>query len=506
MTSIRQNAETSHQPQGRPSSRRVFLYAFAIFFCLAGVASPFAIMFGLRHYTVASNSMSPTLMGDPESHATVLAWRGAFLWRTPRRWEIVVFRSPRRRRVQPAEQNDRSEGNGLDLRRPRITVKRVVGLPGETLALRDGDVWTRRRDEAVFQRRVKDRAVQDALWIPVYEAAFPETRVDEFDHYWRGENGGADFGPDGIVVPPGTGFHFLPWLRTGTRGWEMIVPGGVPDRYLLPQAITYECCECDTRFARRFAGGQIQERCPSCGTTAYEENILLYGRDSGLSAVGPHAAWGVPPGDANRLRVFPYHMVGDLRLDVEARLPHPESGVSLRLEKDGHVDTVDISASGIIVFNNARVAEHPIVTAEKWFEAAFSRVDGELRLAINGIDIELPSGKKSSAMPSPEYECASSGVSFAAVSTEVTIRRLSVSRDIHYFSGVGNPLMPGYSAMSMEGELDVPDNAFVSFGDNADLSVDSRVWGTIPLHFLEGAVIRTETSPDPNFDGDASNR
>lgn len=47
--------------------------------------------------------------------------RATFAWRSPGRWEAVVFRSP-----QMADQ---------------LWVKRVVGLPGETVSLAGGDVW-----------------------------------------------------------------------------------------------------------------------------------------------------------------------------------------------------------------------------------------------------------------------------------------------------------------------------------------------------------------------------
>jgi signal peptidase I len=47
--------------------------------------------------------------------------RTAYTFRAPRRWEVVVFRSP--------------ESAG------ELVVKRVVGLPGETVSLVDGTVW-----------------------------------------------------------------------------------------------------------------------------------------------------------------------------------------------------------------------------------------------------------------------------------------------------------------------------------------------------------------------------
>src|SRR5262245_17899776 len=60
---------------------------------------------------VSGHSMSPTL-DEPQR---LLVDRTAFDWREPRRWEIVVFRSP----------DSASE----------LCIKRVVGLPGENVAI-----------------------------------------------------------------------------------------------------------------------------------------------------------------------------------------------------------------------------------------------------------------------------------------------------------------------------------------------------------------------------------
>ncbi len=51
----------------------------------------------------------------------VVVDRAAFAWRPPAHWDVVVFRCP----------------HAAD----RLCVKRVVGLPGETVALDGGDVW-----------------------------------------------------------------------------------------------------------------------------------------------------------------------------------------------------------------------------------------------------------------------------------------------------------------------------------------------------------------------------
>lgn len=69
---------------------------------------------------IISPSMSPTLRGTSAKNGDwVLSERVTRHWRTPHRWEIVVF-------------ND-SEGSQV--------MKRVVGLPGETVALtRDNQI------------------------------------------------------------------------------------------------------------------------------------------------------------------------------------------------------------------------------------------------------------------------------------------------------------------------------------------------------------------------------
>lgn len=87
--------------------------------------------------------------------------RSAFLWRAPRRWETVALRCP----DDPA----------------RLCVKRVVGLPGETVEIRAGDVWI---DYAIALKdwhAVRDCVVdvhrlagRDASWVsnsPAWEHA-----------------------------------------------------------------------------------------------------------------------------------------------------------------------------------------------------------------------------------------------------------------------------------------------------------------------------------------------
>jgi signal peptidase I len=83
---------------------------------------------------------------QPGDH--LLVWQHAFLWWPPARWEVVVYRWL-----------------------GRLFIKRVVGLPGETVALRGGDVYV--NGELARKTLAECRAVR----VPVFDSDFvpPQT-------------------------------------------------------------------------------------------------------------------------------------------------------------------------------------------------------------------------------------------------------------------------------------------------------------------------------------------
>ena len=83
---------------------------------------------GLDLSVMVSGSMSPTLQStSSEIGDYVLTEKLSYWFRHPRRWEVVTFRN----------------GEGLQV------MKRVVGLPGETVSLRDHQVLI---DESPIER------------------------------------------------------------------------------------------------------------------------------------------------------------------------------------------------------------------------------------------------------------------------------------------------------------------------------------------------------------------
>lgn len=86
------------------------LFVWSIFLCF--VYQNFVV----GSVRVAGTSMEPTL-ADGEKK---IYWKWDYIWRDPRRGEVVVFRDPR---------------DGV------LSVKRVLGLAGDHIEIRDAGVW-----------------------------------------------------------------------------------------------------------------------------------------------------------------------------------------------------------------------------------------------------------------------------------------------------------------------------------------------------------------------------
>lgn len=148
-------AAPSHAPARDPLAEgvRENVEAVAMALVLALTVREFAF----EAFVIPTGSMEPTILGvgtdeDGRKHQgdRLLASKIPLLFGDPPRWSIVVFRFP--------------------LYRPTNFIKRLVGLPGETVVIRDGDIYV----NGVIEP--KPDVVQESLWFP----------------YFPGGNGAAD--------------------------------------------------------------------------------------------------------------------------------------------------------------------------------------------------------------------------------------------------------------------------------------------------------------------------
>ena len=92
---------------------------------------------------------APQRRGDVIGGDKILVNKFLYRLREPRRFEVIVFKFP-----EAPHKN---------------FIKRLVGLPGETLEVKNGDLWVNGR----LCRKPDE--VQDAIWIPVLDAAHPRS-------------------------------------------------------------------------------------------------------------------------------------------------------------------------------------------------------------------------------------------------------------------------------------------------------------------------------------------
>ncbi|HMB95063.1 MAG TPA: signal peptidase I, partial [Tepidisphaeraceae bacterium] len=101
---------------------------------------------------------------DPDNDATdpavrygdrILVLKYLYLFEEPRRWDVVVFKSP----------ND-----PIHFDYSQNYIKRLVGKPGETIMILDGDIYVGKGDDLdSFKVQSKPYNVQEALWRIVYD-------------------------------------------------------------------------------------------------------------------------------------------------------------------------------------------------------------------------------------------------------------------------------------------------------------------------------------------------
>ncbi|MDQ0287585.1 signal peptidase I [Desulfofundulus luciae] len=106
-------AETARQPEGKKSTFGEIIESVVVAVLLAAVIR----LFILAPFYIPSGSMEPTLQVGDRIIVSKLAYR----FGEPRRGDIVVFKYP----LDPS----------------RDFVKRLIGLPGETVALRNNHLY-----------------------------------------------------------------------------------------------------------------------------------------------------------------------------------------------------------------------------------------------------------------------------------------------------------------------------------------------------------------------------
>ncbi len=209
-------------------------------------------------YKIPTGSMQPTLMGDNDARKhygdRIVVDKLYYLLRPVSRWDVVVFKYPyptytshwprcteylqeyelgSDKTLRRCDSCHRSNGVSVDLSKSRYVtksrrnyVKRCVGLPGETLRIRHGDIYIK-NDTLDFEIPRKPDRVQEGLWLRSYfcdfskESPFRDQTEDaaaqsiqyHADQHWDVPTAGWRTDNGNLVVEPASGMSVRLALR-----------------------------------------------------------------------------------------------------------------------------------------------------------------------------------------------------------------------------------------------------------------------------------------------------
>lgn len=168
----------------------------------------------IRHFLfemfkVTSPSMEPSLIGDPICGDFLIVNKTAYIWQNPQRWDVVAFRYP--------------------LNQHKIFVKRIVGLPGEEIAIKNGNLYN---NSKIIR---KPSNIQAELRHKIFDSQ--QKNISEF---WQKMNSTEDEqDTSGWKFSPQNTMAFIQteqpsWLRYKEEIWDVYEP--YQDRFFWKRA------------------------------------------------------------------------------------------------------------------------------------------------------------------------------------------------------------------------------------------------------------------------------
>jgi signal peptidase I len=380
----------------------------------------------------------------------------------PARWDVVVFRYPEE---------------------PEVSyIKRLIGLPGETVRIKHGDIYIKRPGSEGFRLERKPLEHQTAMQMNVYDDRFRPKALADLDQWrrWRSETPGG-------------------WKSAGRDQGRYQAESQAKGewvelkyRHLVPDPEQWEAILTGSSLPR--------EPRPSLITDFYSYNTNLNKDGSNLIN---------RPWEARYAWMQP-HWVGDLTLSANLEVASPAGELRLELVKGGvsHYCTIDL-ATGMARFarDSTTIREfNARLKGPGRYQIEFANVDDRMTLLVDGRQVDGPGVEyeRGDSVPVPTVsDLAPAGI--AVRDASVTVSDLVLKRDIYYTQTPGdidygtvfgrqtprNPIQlldfladPSHFASFSEvdsREFNLGEDRFLMLGDNSPQSKDSRGWDSSDL-------------------------
>lgn len=399
----------------------------------------------------------------------------------PKRFDVAVFKDPHDTHLQ-------SPGRLAD-----NYIKRLIGLPGEQIALVDGDVFVRkpRADDPPYDPRTawtlegwrvarKPAVVQRAVWQPVFDTSMaPVPAAGGFQRPWRSADAGWRFDAERVYE----------WRPGGGSG-------GTTTRLVFDQERV------------RHPGGRGRDAAYWALTDSYPYN------ESPLSSKDPfqqrqfsvpdvRVRAGIEPVESGAVTVAAVVEVHrhEFRLEIEGsvarlrvRKPTGEAGVMV-WETLGEADVAPLTAGRVTnvelwhvdqslrAYVDGRLVIGPVgmdwSIAERFRFSTGRRLEEVLAKQANGSRhnvLDDPSLYRYSR-PLVRWELAGGSGGGGAVG--VRMHGVAVDRDLYYRPDSDSPFLHDVPGLATSPFAPVRLNAdqFFCCGDNSPQSLDGRLWG-----------------------------
>lgn len=407
-----------------------------------------------------------TVNGFPKNEGDqLLVNKHAFMLRNPHRWEVIVFRNP----SDPLE----------------AYVKRAVGLPGEMIELKGGEVY------ANGEQQRKSLSAQLGTRILVDEHSHqPDSENEDWEPRWSAEMDesqwtevadGFEFGGTAATTPVDW-LEFRHWVVAGGSHLTEVPLAHWPTSLVMPSA-GFTTLEYDEEKQLLKIRGALAAEERDRWMQRTEDEAFLKAIEK-LYRRSHYAPISDEYGYNQRYEGVTNYRVKDVMLQFEIdRVPRSGQLTTRLAFGRSHADCMfDFAARTLTVTFNVSpksVATIPLPNDLKTgpHQITASVFDGQLIVGLDeeplGDPLRLPESLEDSAAPWVERVAR-----LGAHGAVITVRNLRLYRDVYY--------TPKNEAGGKQFSLG--DDEYFALGDNSPVSVDSRCWESpgVPEHTLIG--------------------